>query len=232
MSTSTSILRWIFCPVVALALAGCGEGEPSSSGNAGTESPAERESGAAERREAAADPEPVADGQSGGGEGGRRLTPEEQRRFVDEMMRVKSRQQAEGLGGGSVEVNGAWNYTGYSYLSPNPNAAIEARLVAVDVTLSGHTPHFDIDDIEIVDGDSLVSYGSDPHATPLTLEGELLDEAERPVAAPRASRWLLIYAYPEASPDFHLYYWGKQLTPEPVPIAERGMELPYPARGE
>jgi len=157
------------------------------------------------------------------------LSPEQQREVLDRILQVKARQQAEGLAGGSVRVNGAWNYTGYSFLSPNPEAAIEARLVAVDVTVSGHNEHFDYDDIEIVDGASLMSYGSDPHLTPLTPDGRVLSEGEFLASAPYASRWLLIYAYPKASSSFHLYYWGRQLTPSPVPIAERGMELPYPA---
>lgn len=160
----------------------------------------------------------------------RELTPEEQKRMVDEIMKTRARQQAEGLGSGKVRVNGAWNYTGYSYLSPDPDAAIEARLVAVDVTISGHTPFFDIDDIEIVDGATMISYGSDPHATPLDAEGEVAREL--PPEAPAAGRWLLIYAYPKDSPSFHLYYWGKKLTREPVEIADRGMELPYPSRSD
>lgn len=162
--------------------------------------------------------------------GQRQLTAEEQRVVVDQLMQARAKQQAQGLGGGSVRVNGAWNYNGYSYLSPDPNAAIEARLVAVDVTISGHTAHFDIDDIEIVDGASLMSYGSDPHPTPLSLDGEILPAGQFPEAAPKANRWLLIYAYPMQSPAFHLYYWGKALTNEPVTLQERGMELPFPPK--
>jgi hypothetical protein len=114
-------------------------------------------------------------------------------------------------------------------LSPDPNASIEARLVAVDVTISGHTVNFDIDDIEIVDGASLVSYGSDPHAEPLNADGKLLMPDDPFPAAPEENRWLLIYAYPKASPAFRLYYWGNELSgDDPVVIAENGWELPYP----
>lgn len=161
--------------------------------------------------------------------GTRPLTPEEQKVVVAQLLKARAQQQAEGLGGGRVKVNGAWAYRGYSYLSPNPDAAIEARLVAVDITMSGHTPHFDIDDIEIVDGANLMSYGSDPHATPLTLEGKIMPEGRAPAAPPEPSRWLLIYAYPKQSPAFHLYYWGKALTNEVVEIQSSGMELPYPS---
>lgn len=163
-----------------------------------------------------------------GPDGKRQLTPAEQKIVVDQVMQARAKQQAEGLGAGSVEVNRAWNYTGYSYLSPDPNAAIEARLVAVDITILGHTANFDIDDVEIVDGVKLISYGSDPHAEYLKLDGKLMSADELPAAPPRASRWLLIYAFPKNSATFHLYYWGKQLTPNPVEIAERGMQLPFP----
>ncbi|MDF1826394.1 MAG: hypothetical protein P1U68_17240 [Verrucomicrobiales bacterium] len=161
--------------------------------------------------------------------GQRQLTAKERKLVVDQLMQARAKQQAQGLGSGRVRVNGAWNYEGYSYLSPDPNAAIEARLVAVDLTVSGHTQYFDIDDIEIVDGANLMSYGSDPHPTPLSLDGKILPEGQFPGAAPVANRWLLIYAYPKQSPAFHLYYWGKALTNEPVTIRKSGLELPYPS---
>ena len=167
-----------------------------------------------------------------GPDGKRALTAEEQQIVVDQLMQARAKQQAEGLGSGSVEVNGAWNYTGYSYLSPDPNAAIEARLVAVDVTISGHTAEFDIDDVEIIDGVKMISYGSDPHPEYLTLDGKLMSAEQLPAAPPRASRWLLIYAFPKNSATFHLYYWGIQLTPDPLTIAERGLQLPYPEKVE
>ncbi len=174
----------------------------------------------------------AADGpqETGGGAltGVRQLTPKEQQQVIEGVFRIRAKQQAEGLGTGSVKVNGAWNYTGFSTLSPNPAAAIEARLVAVDVTVSGHTPDFDIDDIEIVDGQSLVSYGSDPHAQPLQADGTTLPPGQAIAVAPNPCRWLLIYAFPKATPRFQLYYWGKALIPEAMTFREQGLSLPYP----
>ena len=164
----------------------------------------------------------------GGLEEGRPLTEEEQAQVIDAILQAKARQQAEGLGKGRVRVNGAWPYSGYSYLAPDPNAAIEARLVAVDVTVSGHTEHFDFDDIEIVDGATFVSYGSDPHIEPLAADGSLLPEDAPIPGPPASSRWLLIYAFPKDSPRFHLFYWGKQLTPDPVGFSAGGLSLPPP----
>ena len=159
----------------------------------------------------------------------RELTAEEQKQMIDGVMQARAKQQAEGLGSGSVKVNGAWHYTGYSHLSPDPAAAIEARLIAVDVTVSGHTPFFDIDDIEVIDGITMISYGSDPHAEFLDAEGGVLAAGELPPTAPSEVRLLLIYAFPKNTASFHLYYWGKQLTVNPVMIGQSGLALPYPA---
>jgi len=163
------------------------------------------------------------------GELKRSLTPKEKSQVVNQILQARARQQAAGLGHGSVSVNKAWNYQGYSYLSPNPSAAIEARLVAVDLTISGHTKYFDFDDIEIVDGETMVSYGSDPQAVPLSLsDGHPMPPGEIPAPAPKASRWLMIYAFPKNTSTFHLYYWGRKLTLHPTKIAPSGWELPYP----
>ncbi|MGB3117850.1 MAG: hypothetical protein WBE58_03445 [Verrucomicrobiales bacterium] len=137
-------------------------------------------------------------------------------------------QQANGLGQGTVKVNGAWNYIGYSFLSPDPAATIPARLVAVDITVQGHTPAFDLDDIEIVDGGNQISYGSDPHVTFLTPEGTVLPDNQPVPVAPATTRVLLIYGFPKATPDFDLYYWGHRLTGHAVKVGESGWGLPYP----
>lgn len=214
MAESTASILRSAIPSLALVLVSCGDPAP--------ESPGSKESAPGVATVAPVEPPPTDSGP-------RPLTPDEQRQFLDGVIQVRAKQQAEGLGAGSVKVNGAWPYTGYSTLSPDPSAAIEARLVAVDVTVSGHTPFFDIDDIEIVDGESFVSYGSDPHAEPLRPDGSPLPAGEAIAAGPAPSRWLLIYAFPEATPKFHLHYWGKALTPEAVAFGTGGLSLPYPA---
>lgn len=144
-----------------------------------------------------------------------------------ELHRLATR-QAHGLGQGVVKVHGAWNYSGYSYLSPDPAALIPARLVAIDLTVSGHTTDFDLDDIEIVDGGTKLSYGSDPHVTFLTPDGKTLPEDQPVPVAPAATRVLLIYGFPKSTPTFELYYWGNRLTGQPVKLAESGWGLLYP----
>lgn len=195
----------------ALSLSSCGEKAPEPS----TPPPAIPEA-------ATAPISPV------GGEP-RELTAEEQKQVIDQVMQARAKQQAEGLGSGSVTVNGAWHYAGYSHLSPDPAAAIEARLIAVDLTVSGHTPFFDIDDIEVIDGITMISYGSDPHAEYLSPAGAVLGAGQLPPEAPDAVRLLLIYGFPKNTASLHLYYWGKQLTVNPVEIGKSGLALPYPA---
>lgn len=145
----------------------------------------------------------------------------------DAMARVldnAAKAQAAGLGKGELTVNGAWDYTGYSTLSPLP----DARLVAVDVTVTGHTPNFDFDDIEIVDAQRKVSYGSDPFLALLTPEGKFQADMSQMPIAPTATRLLLVYGFPKDQTRFNLVYWHKKLNREPVTIAEHGWEVPFP----
>jgi hypothetical protein len=216
MSPSTPWILRSAIPLLVLTLVSCGDPAPESSGST------EPGSGEESSVPASAEPAPADSGP-------RPLTAEDQKQVIEGVIQVRAKQQAEGLGTGSVKVNGAWPYSGYSTLAPDPSVAIEARLVALDVTVSGHTPYFDIDDIEIVDGESLVSYGSDPHAEPRGPDGALLPAGEAIATGPSPSRWLLIYAFPKATPRVHLHYWGKVLTPEPVAFGKGGISLPYPA---
>lgn len=158
----------------------------------------------------------------------RLLTPEERARALNLMMNRLAEGQAKGLGDGSVTVHGAWQYDGYSYLAPNPKAAIPARMIAVELTVSGHRKEFDPDDIEIVDGLTKISYGSDPHLTLIEGPGKpIADPAKYPIA-PAATRMLLIYAFPKESRTFTLYYWGQELLDEPMTLEASGWGLPFP----
>ena len=141
-----------------------------------------------------------------------------------QLIAAMRKKQAGGLGTGSVTVNKAWTYTGYSVL----DAVQGARLVAVDTTVTGHTPAFDFDDIEIIDGANRISYGSDPHITLLSAEGKAQPGVRQMPAAPDPVRVLLIYGFPEKTRSFTLYYWGKNLLQENHGIESSGWELPFP----
>lgn len=136
--------------------------------------------------------------------------------------------QAAGLGKGELIVNGAWNYTGYSTLSPLP----EARLVAVDVTVVGHTANFDFDDIEIVDPQRKISYGSDPFLALLSPEGKFQADMSQMPIAPASTRLLLVYGFPKDQNRFDLVYWHKKLNRDPFVIADGGWEVPFPGKAD
>jgi hypothetical protein len=144
---------------------------------------------------------------------------------VNDILQAEARKQAAGLGQGKVVVNGAWNYTGYSTLTPRP----EARLVAVDITLIDYTEAFDYDDIEIVDAALGISYGSDPYISLLNAAGKPESDPAKFGRAPGPTRLLLIYGFPKDSKIFHLVYWGKRLNFDPIALADTGWEIPYPS---
>ena len=147
--------------------------------------------------------------------------------IVGQMINQAAQAQAKGLDGGRLTVNDAWTYDGYSTLTTIENPPFPVRFVAVDVTVEGQNANFDYDDIEIVDGADLTSFGSDPHVTFLDRDGKVLPLTARPPAPPSPVRALLIYGFPEDSKTFTLYYWGRKLV-EAREIAKSGWALPYP----
>lgn len=153
---------------------------------------------------------------------------DQQRHAIAKVLDNAAKAQAAGLGNGELIVNGAWDYTGYSTLSPLP----EARLVAVDVTVVGHTTNFDFDDIEIVDPQRKISYGSDPFIALLTSDGKFQATMSQMPVAPTSTRLLLVYGFPKDQTRFNLVYWHKKLNLEPVSIAENGWEVPFPEKVE
>ena len=107
---------------LALFLAACGKQD--------AESPATPAPSTAETA-----PPPVAAGQPAPLAPGTPLTAEQKNAVLGITLNQMARAQAAGLGDGRVILNGAWDYTGYSYLAPDPNAPIPVRMVAVDVTV-------------------------------------------------------------------------------------------------
>ena len=152
----------------------------------------------------------------------------EKQQALDTVIEGMRARQAAALENAQVTVNAAWPYEGYSTLSPDPASAIPARMVAVDLTVSGHTADFDPDDIEIVDGITMVSYGSDPHLAVIKGPGEVITDAKMMPIAPAPMRLLLIYAFPKTTRTFTLYYWGRNLLDKPRGFDAAGWSLPYP----
>ena len=161
--------------------------------------------------------------------GPQRVTPaapiNPQSAAVTDILKIKARKEAAGLGQGKVTVHGAWNYTGYSTLTPLP----EARLVAVDITINNYTSDFEFNDIEIYDGALLMSYGSEPNIAVLDSSGKLESDPTKLAGAPGPTRLLLVYGFPKNSKIFNLVYWGKKLNFTPIQPADSGWEVPYPS---
>ena len=141
-----------------------------------------------------------------------------------------SREQSQGLNVAKVSVHRAYKYNGYAWIEPIETA----KLIAVDVEFRDYNRGLDLDDVDIIDGESNEKYGSDPQIAHLTLDGELASDVND-------SSWpddlgplrvLLIYAFPKESEAIKLGYWGQELTPKPIPIAGDGPSLPKPDSNE
>lgn len=123
-------------------------------------------------------------------------------------------------------MHGVYTYTGYTYVESTGTS----KLVAVDVEFRDYASYFDLDDVEIHDGASNESHGSDPHIAFLTAEGKVVPRAETPAPSDELGplRVLLIYSFPKDAQTIKLSYWGKELTPKPIPIAGIGPSLSKP----
>lgn len=157
------------------------------------------------------------------------LSEEEKSEAVNVLLNQVKDAQAAALREARLIVNAAWPYSGYSTLAPDPASAIPARLVAIDVTVSGHTAALDADDIEIIDGITSISYGY-PQVTVINGPGEIVTDPQLVPVAPAPLRLLLIYAFPKNTQTFSLNYWGQKLlaTPRGFDSADSGWSLPVP----
>jgi hypothetical protein len=141
-----------------------------------------------------------------------------------------SREQSQGLKVANVIVHRAYEYQGYSWIEP----VDVAKLIAVDVEFRDYTRGLDLDDVDIIDGQSNENYGSDPHIVNLTLDGtlaaDIYDSSWPDDLGPL--RVLLIYAFPKKSNTVKLGYWGQELTPQRIPLSGHGPSLPQPTSSE
>ncbi len=132
--------------------------------------------------------------------------------------------QARGLDGAEVTVYRAYNYRGFSWIEPVKGA----KLVAIDVGLAGYSEGIDLDDIDIIDGETDENYGSDPDIVFLTDEGEPFPDNQPSQSFGEPIRVLLIYAVRESTESIKLGYWGSEIVSEPVVLEEDGLALPAP----
>lgn len=131
--------------------------------------------------------------------------------------------KAVALDNATVTVHRAYNYSGPSDFEPVDGA----KLIAVDVGVSGYTDRFKIWDVDIVDGDTNENYGSDPHVAFLNDSGEFFTYDGDEVDFSRAIRLLLVYGVPTSTTSVQLGYWGRDLTKGTVLLADQGPPLPH-----
>jgi len=89
-----------------------------------------------------------------------------------------------------------------------------------------------LDDIDFVDGDTNENFGSDPHITNLAPDGNALAKQESSLLPPSLTplRHVLIHPVLKETNSIKLSYWDQLLTPEAIPLAEDGPNLPPPIK--
>ena len=109
----------------------------------------------------------------------------------------------------NAKVHRAYDYDGYTW----KEATDATRLIAVDVELRNYSQGLDLDDVDILDGESNENYGSSPQIANLTLDGKLAADVNDPSWPDDLGplRVLLIYAFPKESKTIKLGYWGHEL---------------------
>jgi hypothetical protein len=128
----------------------------------------------------------------------------------------------------TTTVHRAYDYKGYAWHQESP----EGKVVAVDVEFAGYSPAFDLDDIDLIDGDTGENYGSNPEVALLRPDGTLpVDEKKEWPAAPNPLRLLLIYSAPRTMKAVKLSYWDQALTPESALLRGTGPTLRPPGHG-
>ncbi len=151
-----------------------------------------------------------------------------QSREVEDLLHSVMNPESEGLNNAETIVHRVYEYSGHTWVEPTE----ETKLIAVDVELRKYRLGLDLDDIEIIDGETNESYGSWPDIARLKPDGSLAnnpDEAMLPEGL-GPIRVLLIYQFPKASNTIKLGYWGQVLTRNPIQIAGEGLQIPKPAR--
>ena len=133
-----------------------------------------------------------------------------------------ARRQSKALANAKSKVNRVFHFQQESGGEPNE----EQKLVAVDIQFSGYQTDFDLDDVDIVDGETSKNYGSDPEIRLLRADGKLEQNESKWDTNTGALRVLLTYVVPKEMKSVQLQYWGQKITSEPTIIAEGKLEFP------
>ena len=146
---------------------------------------------------------------------------------IQKAIEATAARQATAARGMTTTIHRAYNYKGYSWHEESP----EGKVVAVDVEFGGYSPAFDLDDIDLVDGASGESYGSNPEVALLRPDGsQAIDEHRDWPVPPGPLRVLLIYSAPRTMRAAKLTYWDQALTPQASKLQNTGPALRPPRR--
>jgi hypothetical protein len=124
-----------------------------------------------------------------------------------------AREQSEALKNAKVVINRVATYSGKHEEPLEPGE----RLISVDVTFS-ESKGLDLDDVEIMDGDSGENFGDFPKIQLLKADGSIEPNESKWANNHKSLRVKLIYAIPEKVKSIKLHYWGADISPV-VPIS-------------
>ncbi len=159
----------------------------------------------------------------------RGLSPEQLPPEVRRAVEATAARQAMAATRMTTTIHRAYNYEGYAWHEESP----EGKVVAVDAEFAGYSSAFDLDDIDLVDGDTGENYGSNPEVALLRADGTLaVDEEKEWPQAPKPLRLLLIYSAPRTMKAVKLSYWDRALTPKAATLQGTGPALRPPGQGE
>jgi hypothetical protein len=115
-------------------------------------------------------------------------------------------------------VNRAFEFREPSLFEPTDSE----KLVAVDVEFRDHRPGFDLDEVDILDGETGENLGSGPEIKFLNFDGTLNPE-QSGFGLGKPIRVLLVYLVPKSLQSVKLDYWGDRITSRATPLTEEGL---------
>ena len=135
------------------------------------------------------------------------------------------RKESQALVGASVRVHRAYNYTsGQTWIQPEGSK----KVVAVDVEFQGAGEGFDLKDVDVIDGLTNESDGTNPKIFLLRPDGSFQSFDWPSELAGQPMRVLLLYPVPESTDSIKLAYWQKEIVSQPVELAPDGPAMPSP----
>ena len=132
-----------------------------------------------------------------------------------------ARQQSAAFSNGTCTIRQAFRYTG-----PLPFARRGANaFLGLIVDVSGYGPHFDFDDIDLIDADTSENLGSNPGLWPLKPDGMAEVDFKELTATPGTAAVILLYERETIPKRIKLGYWGMEIVKEAVEVSAEGRDM-------